>query len=61
MRTKRIPASKSDILEKIGQRQEARKNKDWAAADAVRKELEEKGVILEDKKDGTTWKVRVTI
>ena len=28
-------------------------------ADAIRKELEEKGIILEDKKDRTDWKVKV--
>jgi hypothetical protein len=26
----------------------------------VRKELEEQGILLEDKKDGTTLKVKVT-
>ncbi len=59
MLTKGIPYSKEDILTKIKARQEARKRKDWAAADAVRRELEEKGIILEDKKDGTAWKVKV--
>jgi cysteinyl-tRNA synthetase len=60
MLTKRIPYTKEDILEKIQERQEARQRKDWAAADAVRKELEEQGILLEDKKDGTTWKVKVS-
>jgi cysteinyl-tRNA synthetase len=60
MQTKKIPYTKSDILGKIGQRQEARQKKDWLAADAVRKELEAQGVILEDKKDGTTWKVKIS-
>jgi cysteinyl-tRNA synthetase len=60
MVTKRIPYSKQDILTRIQARQDARKCKDWATADLVRKELEEHGVILEDKRDGTTWKVRVS-
>ncbi|MBI5846984.1 MAG: cysteine--tRNA ligase [Nitrospirae bacterium] len=47
------------ILTKIEERQKARVNKDWAAADALRKELEGNGVILEDKKEGTAWKVKV--
>jgi cysteinyl-tRNA synthetase len=47
------------ILSKIEERQKARGNKDWAAADAIRKELEDKGVVLEDKKEGTAWKVKV--
>jgi cysteinyl-tRNA synthetase len=28
-------------------------------ADRIRKELEEKGIILEDKKDKTTWKIKI--
>lgn len=60
MRTKGIPFTKTDILNKIEQRQEARHRKDWAAADAVRKELEGNGIILEDKKDGTAWKVKIS-
>lgn len=47
------------IISKIGERQKARANKDWAAADAIRKGLEDRGVLLEDKKDGTAWKVKV--
>jgi cysteinyl-tRNA synthetase len=43
------------ILAKIEQRNQARRNKDWAASDAIRNELLEKGVKLEDTKDGTTW------
>lgn len=60
MRTKRIPYKKEDILERIRQRQEARQRKDWASADAIRRELEEHGIVLEDKRDGTVWKVRVS-
>ncbi len=59
IRTKGIPYEKEDILEKIRQRQEARQRKDWASADAIRRELEEHGIVLEDKRDGTAWKVRV--
>jgi cysteinyl-tRNA synthetase len=47
------------ILSKIEERQKARETKDWAAADAIRRELDEKGIILEDKKEGTFWKVKV--
>ncbi|MBI4691348.1 MAG: class I tRNA ligase family protein, partial [Nitrospirae bacterium] len=58
MRTKKIPLTEDDILDKIRQREEARQKKDWAAADATRKELDEKGVMLEDRKDGTVWKIK---
>lgn len=40
----------------ISQREKARKNKDYALADKLRKELEEKGIILEDTKEGTVWR-----
>jgi cysteinyl-tRNA synthetase len=37
-------------------RQDARKRRDFAAADAARKELEALGVILEDTAKGTRWR-----
>ncbi len=41
----------------IEQRQTARKNKDFAAADAIRDKLAEFGIVLEDKPGGiTTWR-----
>jgi len=38
-------------------RQEARKRKDWATADAIRDRLKEMGIILEDTPKGTRWKM----
>ena len=45
------PAGVSEewIAERIAARQAARKNKDFAAADRIRQELLEQGVVLEDK------------
>jgi cysteinyl-tRNA synthetase len=40
----------------IEQRSSARKQKDFAKADEVRKTLDEAGIILEDKPDGTSWR-----
>lgn len=59
METKKIGLSEKDILDKIKERQDARQRKDWAIADIIRKELKEKGIILEDKKDRTDWKIKV--
>ncbi len=42
----------------IGQREEARKSKDFAAADRIRDELLEMGVVLEDTPQGVRWKKR---
>ncbi len=47
------------ILNRITERQAARDKKDWAASGLIRKELEERGIILEDKKEGTGWKVKI--
>jgi len=46
----------SEIEALIAKRAEAKKNKDWGTADAVRNELKERGIILEDGPQGTTWK-----
>jgi len=59
MRFKCPNVAEEFIMSKILERQKARENKDWAAADAIRKDLDEKGVVLEDKKEGTAWKVKV--
>jgi cysteinyl-tRNA synthetase len=41
----------------IDLRAAARKNKDYAAGDAIRNRLAEIGIILEDRPDGTIWKI----
>lgn len=48
--------SEADILALIQKRADARKAKDFATADAVRKELADKGVVIEDTPNGTQWK-----
>jgi cysteinyl-tRNA synthetase len=45
------------VEERIEARAEARRAKDFATADAVRDELAERGIVLEDGADGTRWKV----
>ena len=48
--------SDNEIEVKIVERRQARLNKDYALGDKIRKELEAKGVILEDTKEGTSWR-----
>jgi cysteinyl-tRNA synthetase len=46
------------LIELIVQmRMQARKSKNWAESDRLRDELAKIGVILEDRPDGTVWKV----
>lgn len=45
-----------EILRKIELRQKARKEKNFALADAIREELRQLGIILEDTKEGVRWK-----
>ena len=46
-----------EIEKLIERRNELRKNKEYAAADEIRKSLLEKGVTLEDTNFGTTYKI----
>lgn len=46
----------SDIEKLIADRQTARKEKNFARADEIRKELLDKGIVLEDTREGVKWK-----
>ena len=46
----------AEIEALIQQRLDARKAKDWAAADAARDRLNEMDIVLEDGPQGTTWR-----
>jgi len=46
------------VEERIAARAQARKSKDFKAADAIRAELAAKGVEIEDTPTGTKWKTR---
>lgn len=45
------------INSKIEERVNFKKNKEYDKADAIRKELEEKGIILKDTREGTTYEI----
>ncbi len=46
---------KSYVEEMIAKRADAKKNKDFNTADAIRDELLKKGILLKDTREGTVW------
>jgi cysteinyl-tRNA synthetase len=50
-----VPAELIQLL--LGLRAEMRARKDWATADAIRDRLAASGVLLEDRPEGTTWRL----
>jgi cysteinyl-tRNA synthetase len=56
-RTARPRLADAEIERRIEERNEARRRKDFAAADRIRKTLAEHGITIEDRPDGTSrWK-----
>lgn len=49
---------KKYIEEMINKRIEAKQNKDYSLADQIRNDLEEKGIILKDTREGTTYEIK---
>ena len=53
-----LALSDADIDALVAERTTAKKQRNFARADAIRKDLLEKGILLEDAKDGVRWKRR---
>ena len=53
-----ISVDQNKIESLISQRNAARANEDFAEADRIRDELENLGIVLEDKGAATTWKTK---
>lgn len=49
-----LPNNEVDKL--VAERDEARRDGDYARADAIRDHLKEHGVVLEDFRHGTLWR-----
>ncbi len=50
-----IPVAEIEAL--LAQRLDARRTKNWAAADVIREKLSAHGIAIKDSPDGTTWEV----
>jgi len=53
-RKDRLPEEAEELIRK---REEARKAKDWEAADKIREQLRSMGIIIEDTPQGVKWKI----
>ena len=50
------PGLADEVERLIAEREEARKSRDFARADRIRDDLKQRGIALEDSKDGVRWK-----
>ena len=50
------PLPVEEIERLIEERHAARRRRDFAAADGIRKDLDARGIVLEDNAGGTRWK-----
>lgn len=55
---KKLNLTEEEILQRIEERNQARKVKDYKKADEIRKDLLSKGIVLEDTPTGTHWKLK---
>jgi cysteinyl-tRNA synthetase len=46
----------AEVSALVAERDVAKKRRDFARADQIRKQLAEKGIVIEDSKEGTRWK-----
>ena len=53
-----LDISAEQIEEFIAERNQVRKDKDFARSDAIRDELDGKGIVLLDSAQGTSWKIK---
>lgn len=56
MALKRVELTESEVQERIDARAAARKTKDFEAADGVRADLADVGIMIMDTPKGTTWR-----
>ncbi len=60
LKVKRLGPAVAEVEAMVADRAKARAEKDWAAADRLRLELESRNVVVMDGAEGSTWRVRVS-
>lgn len=58
---RRAKLTEDQVLQKIEERNAARKNKEYEKSDAVRKDLATVGIALMDSPEGTTWRPAIPL
>ncbi|KAL7121736.1 hypothetical protein ACP275_01G002000 [Erythranthe tilingii] len=58
---KRAKLTENEVMEKIEERNVARKNKEYEKSDTIRKELAAVGIALMDSPEGTTWRPAIPL
>ncbi|XP_022881734.1 cysteine--tRNA ligase, chloroplastic/mitochondrial-like isoform X2 [Olea europaea var. sylvestris] len=58
---KRARLTEDQVLQKIEERNKARKNKQYEESDAIRKYLSDVGIALMDSPEGTTWRPAIPL
>jgi len=64
VKDKRLPSlglTRDDVEAKLQARSDARANKQWDEADAIRAELEEAGIQVMDRPDRVDWRIRLAV
>jgi len=63
VKAKRLRAmgiDREEVESLLTQRTQARADKDWARADAIRAQLDERNIVVMDRAEGVDWRVRLT-
>ncbi|KAF8099446.1 hypothetical protein N665_0243s0009 [Sinapis alba] len=58
---KRAGMNEEDVLQRVKERTDARKNKEYERSDSIRKELANVGIALMDSPEGTTWRPAIPL
>ena len=54
--TEALLTGNGEVVRELAERDQAKRRRDFGRADAIRKELTAKGIVIEDSKDGVRWK-----